>query len=647
MTNDNNEVIGATVEVPETGTVVVEETSNQIVIPPVEEDETSKLQPRSSTPTQYLWDLSELLQGMTFAEGKQFVRDAIEKIKTFAGELSNPEKAKAFMEYFLEVLPKATRILYFGVCNFYSEMTNEKFEQESNEVDQLDSEFNQAYAFVEPEFLSLPKEQLEEYKNSQWVPDCEKYFADIIRKKEHTLGSEGEKVSAAYSLLAGKLSGQQSMAISKYIKWPKVKLSDGREITLNPGEYAKARTEKNPADRELVFETFLKTLKENELTFTYCLHAKKTMQLIDVQQHKHERIIDASLFDRELPNNFLDTLMENTKALLPALAKYLKFKASVLGLEKNFRYYDLYLDPAFSSDKTYTYEQAVEIVEKAISFMPERYRALRKDIELGAGNVDVMPNIGKEEGAFCISAYGAQSKILLNFMNDLDSVCTLAHEDGHRRQHMLTHAANGFLAKDLPFVLIEIPSIFQELSFISEILRTSNDPIEKLSMICNLLENMRLSTFRQMCFTEFEDWVCKEIEAGKNLEPQKCHEAYYNITKSYYDPNNDGTVIIPDSVKYEWMYVSHFWYRYYMYAYVVGNIVGMLVYDAFAKGKIDSEKIVEFYEQGTKLPPLESLKQFFGIDLMDKAPYESFAEMMNNFVDTAYNLKNEIATQIH
>lgn len=101
-------------------------------------------------------------------------------------------------------------------------------------------------------------------------------------------------------------------------------------------------------------------------------------------------------------------------------------------------YYDVYAPLVQKISKKYTYEEAQQMVLKAVAPLGEEYvNRVRKAYE--DHWIDVYPNKGKGNGAFSSGTYSSNPFIMTNFTGTLDSVSTIAHEMGHSQHSWLTN----------------------------------------------------------------------------------------------------------------------------------------------------------------------------------------------------------------
>ena len=109
--------------------------------------------------------------------------------------------------------------------------------------------------------------------------------------------------------------------------------------------------------------------------------------------------------------------------------------------------YDLYCPMIPGVDKKYTFEEACELVKRALEPLGETYAVLL-DRAFSEKWIDVYENHGKTTGAFSCGVYGVHPYVLLNFTGTLDDVFTLAHELGHAMHSYFSDEAQDYVNHD-------------------------------------------------------------------------------------------------------------------------------------------------------------------------------------------------------
>src|SRR6185436_9163808 len=91
---------------------------------------------------------------------------------------------------------------------------------------------------------------------------------DLYRRQEHVLGEEGERVLSFTSRFADLPDEAYSALSTADIRYPEVRLADGREVTVTYGQYRTLlATHRVQADRAAVFHTFYETFAANLNTY--------------------------------------------------------------------------------------------------------------------------------------------------------------------------------------------------------------------------------------------------------------------------------------------------------------------------------------------------------------------------------------------
>ena len=100
--------------------------------------------------------------------------------------------------------------------------------------------------------------------------------------------------------------------------------------------------------------------------------------------------------------------------------------------------------------------------------------------------MDVYPNFGKATGAFCSHIYTATPFVLLNTVDNVDSVFTTAHELGHAMHSYYSTTNQPYELSNYPIILAEIASITNEILLIKYFYNNAKTKQEKIYFIDNV-----------------------------------------------------------------------------------------------------------------------------------------------------------------
>ena len=309
----------------------------------------------------------------------------------------------------------------------------------------------------------------------------------------------------------------------------------------------------------------------------------------------------------------------------------------MLGLD-NYSYDDIYASAVKSVTKTYTYDEAKQIILKTLEPMGKGYT----DIVLKAFNegwIDIYPNKGKESGAYSSGLYGVHPFIKMNYNGNYNALTTLIHELGHTMHSYYSDKTQPYATSQYETFLAEIASTFNENLLMQYILKTETDDLFKIYILDQYLDNARATIFRQTLFAEFELAMHQRVESGQSLTAEWLNQQYLDLTKRYYGEDK-GVMKVPDYIQNEWSYISHFYMNYYVYQYSTGLIASMALSEMVLNGKeTERDRYIGMLSSGGKDYPLNLLKAA-GVDMTKPEAYNAAFANFDKLVaqmETLYN----------
>ena len=154
-----------------------------------------------------------------------------------------------------------------------------------------------------------------------------------------------------------------------------------------------------------------------------------------------------SLFNDNIDKKLYDKLIKEVNDSLDDMHKYIALRKKVLNLP-NLHMYDLYVSMVDEPKLSYTYEEAKEIILKALEPLGETYINDLKHV-LESNCIDVFNNKNKMSGAYSWGAYDTNPFILMNFEGTYYDVETLIHELGHSMHSFYSHKYQEYQAVHL------------------------------------------------------------------------------------------------------------------------------------------------------------------------------------------------------
>ncbi|MBP7127347.1 oligoendopeptidase F [Myxococcota bacterium] len=587
---------------------------------------------RDDIPAEYRWDLSHLYADAQAWE-KHFaqVETRIPDVRPCAGTLSQgPARLRECLDLAFDLTWQVQLLGTWAEAVFTTRRTDPAAKARSDRIQALHTRLAQATAWIEPELLEMDPATLRKFVAADpGLAQYDHYIDDLIRRRPHVLTKDQERLLA---LSGDLLAAPESIhgALEEDVPFPKVRDEQGQEQALTFATFPKFRTSPDRQVRQGAVDAFLKTMKAYGRSFAASLDAAVKAHVFIARARGYDSALVASVDQNAVPVQVYETLLEVVHKNLPAtLHRYVELRRRTLGLDQ-VHYYDLYVPMFPKARREVPYGDAVDMVRQALRPLGADYlRVLDQGLAPENGWVDVFPAKGKRPGAYCNAAWRRHPIVFLNHMNELEDAFTLAHEFGHALHFHLAGEAQPFPKADAPIFLAEIASTFNEELLLDHLLKQARSRDERLALLNKRLENLRTTIFRQAMFAEFEKAIHEEVENGGALTAERMAEIYEGLVRTYYGP--DFAVGPEDG--YEWAYIPHFYYNFYVYQYSTGLISAIALAQKVLKGdKGAVARYLDFLKAGGSDYPVETLKRA-GVDLTRpesmQAAFDLFARTLD------------------
>ncbi len=591
---------------------------------------------RSEIPEFCTWDLSDI-----FANDEDFEK-ALEEAqrlpmlyKSFEGKIS--QSAKDLLEC-MQLDDKVT-IELSKISNYASRKSDEdtrdsKYTGYSSQVQQLYVAIMGASSWFMTELMSIPEDRWTEFYSD--CPELELYrtlFERILRKKEHILSPEGELLLS----MAGEMSAAPaeifSMLNDADLTFDDAIDSKGEPHTLTQGTYIPLMNSADRMLRKSAFESIYAGYENVRNTMAAIIRAQVKQLDFFAKARKYASPLEAALDQNEVPVEVYHKLIEAVHKGLPAMHRYIELRKKLLGVDE-LHFYDLYTPIVSEVDKTYTYEDACEIILEALKPMGSDYRAIVKKA-LSSRWIDVFENPGKRSGAYSAGGAGVHPYMLLNFHGTLDDVFTLIHEMGHSIHTYLSCENQATCYSDYVIFVAEVASTVNESLLIHYLLNHCENPKERAYLINHFLEQFRGTLYRQTMFAEFELEIADMNSKGIALTPDALDSTYLKLNQLYY-----GDKIVHDSqIAREWERIPHFYYRYYVYQYATGFAAAIALSQQILSRQPDAlDNYIDFLSSGSSKDPISLLKGA-GVDMSSTAAIEDALSLFEDLLDQIEKLE--------
>jgi oligoendopeptidase F len=589
---------------------------------------------REDIDDKYKWDLTDLYENDAAWEATlDRLDEEKDEILQFRGTLGRNPKSLLECLRFISGLNKEFSRLYTYASQISDLDTRvSKYQAMKQRIQQVYTDFGSKASFLEPEILQIGKDKIKKFINAEKGLEVYSFYLhDLQRKQEHRLSEKEERILAQAGLITGAPSDIYGILANADLPYPEVTLNDGSRVTLNPAGYSRARTSSNRDDRRLVFDEFYKTLKQYSSTFGATLSAQIKKDLFSSQTREYKDCLSAALDRNNIPVEVYYSLIENVNNNLDSFHRYLNIKKRMLGME-TLEYIDLYTPTVKSVDLEYSIDEGSGIVLEALAPLGEDYTGTIKEA-LENRWIDVYPTAGKRSGAYSSgNAYDVHPYILLNYNGNYSDVSTMAHELGHTMHSYYSNKSQPYPLADYSIFVAEVASTFNEALLIDYMLKKLDDDDTRLSLLMEYLDGLKGTVFRQTQFAEYELRIHEMIEKGEALTGENLTEIYAEIVRKYYG-HDKGICLINDLYTYEWAYIPHFYYNYYVYQYSTSFCASTALAERVLNNEPGAkENFLKFISAGGSDYPINILKQA-GVDMTTADPFNKTMQQMNRVMD--------------
>lgn len=597
-----------------------------------------KYQSRDEVPEKYKWDLTGYFKNNEeFNKLLEKTKIEIKLLKEYRGCTKNATKVCEFLKKEIEVSSNV-QVLYV-----YSSLKNdeilgikENIERKSITLD-LYNELETSISFFDEELIKLSKD---EYNNL--FIECEnlKEFKPLLdktyRKKEHTLSEKEENIISNLTNSMDNFLDIYSNLINREHDYGKVELEDKTEEKITINNFGRLMKNKDRNIRKQIYTNFYSKINEYAGTSALLLNSYVKGNNTLARIHNFKNAWEAKLFSLNLNDNVFKTLVSVTEENTEPLKKYYKLRKKILNLDE-LHSYDLGLD-LIEMNKEYTIEEAQELIKEALKPLGETYiEKLNKAFK--NRYIDYMGYKGKCSGGYSMPTRLKESRILLSYNSDLNSVSTIAHELGHNINH-------SFLIENCPLeyrmpsnLVAEVASLTNECLLSNYLMNNGKTKEEKLSGLENIIKIIRSNLFIAVREGKIEQDMYDYINDNGTISKEFLNDLVEKSLKKF--QGNELKIDELDTVS--WVTRTHYYYNFYLYSYAISICVAVNVAKEITSGnKKMLENYMKYLKTGSNVWPKEAF-EILNIDLEDENVYKNainyFDELVNNYEKIYYESK--------
>lgn len=592
---------------------------------------------RDEIPEQYHWDLASI-----FATDEVFL-SALEEAKAYPGKCAayqgkisqSAQELLAYLRLDDEINVAMGRIFNYAQRKCDEDTRVSKYQDFVSQAMSVYVAISSASAWFTPELLSLSEAQMAAFYAE--CPELELYRRNldrVFRRRAHTLSPAEEALLASAGDMASQPDNIYSMFGDADLTFPDAVDAEGEKHPLTHGTFVPLLYSQDRVLRKSAFDAFYGVMRQFRNTCAAILNAQTKQLKFFADARKYPSTLAAALDTTEVPTEVYMNLVDAVRRNLPKMHKYTRLRRKLLGVDE-LHFYDLYVPIVGDVDMHFTYEEACDLILKALEPMGEDYCNIVRQ-GLKQRWIDVYENPGKRSGAYSAGGYSMHPFILLNFQGTLSDVFTLIHEMGHSMHTYLSCANQPSCYSEYVIFVAEVASTCNEALLMQYLLKNTTDKRERAYLINYFLEQFRTTLYRQTMFAEFELKANQMTERGEGLTADALCDIYRQLNADYFGPD----IVVDEEISLEWARIPHFYYNYYVYQYSTGYAAAIALSQKILSGGSEAvEHYLGFLKGGCSKPPIDLLRGA-GVDMATAKPIDDALALFDSLLDEMDELMN-------
>ncbi|MFZ5762511.1 MAG: M3 family oligoendopeptidase [Thermodesulfobacteriota bacterium] len=562
------------------------------------------------TTTTVRWNLTDLYAGVAdpaVASDIAACETEAQAIRNeFAGKVAAlaAEQLLALVERLERLETRAAKLGTYAFLNFTTQTKNAEAGAFLQKIKEAGSRIGRETIFFELEWSAVSEQAAEalladpclgHYRH--YLRNVRRYASHLLSQAEETLLIEKSPVGrSAWTNLFEKVMGHLAFGEAKRTE----------EEVLNDLYHAE-RTVRQQAAIDLT-----EGLKGQIHILTHIFNTLLADKMIDDRLRKYPAWVSSMNLSNELHDQTVEVLVEAVTSRYDIAQRYYRLKRSLLGLPE-LADYDRYAPLPHLPTASVAWPECQRLVLKAFQeFSPQMAEIASLFFEKRW--IDAPVQEGKRGGAFahpCVPE--VHPYVMVNYVGSLRDISTVAHELGHG-VHQYLAAANGYYNSSTTLVLAETASVFAELLLFNSQVALIENAAERRAFICQKLESIFATVFRQVAMNRFEHLVHTARREQGELSGEELSRHWLATQRAMFA----DSVTLTDNYAVWWSYIPHFLNSPgYVYSYAFGELLVLALYNLYQQeGAAFVPKYLTLLKAGGNASPYELLKPF-GVDLDD------------------------------
>ncbi len=585
-----------------------------------------------------IWDLSDLYAGVDDPKIDADMKTVEALIDDFAAIYKG--KVGALDVQGLVAAMRALETIYdlrgrlgsFASLSFTTDTSDPKIGALRQKISEFGAQVGQKLVFFDLEWNDLPQEHVTPLINDLALSFCKHYLESERRFKPYQLSEVEEQILMEKSVTGNQAWTRffaQLMSAARYEV-------DGE--SLNQSKLLKLLFEQDRDLRHRAADALTKGLNAKSMELSYIFNVLAADKAADDRRRGYEMWVSSRNLSNKAPDSVVNALVNTVTGNYDLVARHYDIKRHLLGYEELYDY-DRYAPlPIKSGEKTYTWEEARDLILNAFeAFSPIMAEVAKKFFDGNWIHAAILPN--KSGGAYASWVVpSVHPYIFVNYNGTANDVMTLAHELGHGI-HMYLSRDQGIFALATPLTTAEMASTFAEMLVFSDLMSREEAPESRLALLISKIEDSFGTIFRQVSMNRFEDAMHTARRNEGELTHARLSEIWLDVQRDMYG----DSVTLRDDYGAWWSYVPHFLSTPgYVYAYAFGELLVLALYNIYQeRGASFVPQYLEVLKAGDSDYPDKILAKV-GVDLNDHDFWQNGIEAVRNLINQEATLAKDV-----
>lgn len=589
---------------------------------------------RGDVPEKYKWDLTSFFKDEVEFENtyKEIVK-SVDKLKTYKGCTKDSNKLYEYLKLEVETTSIVEDLYVYSYLINDQELGIESSIIRKEKIERLLGVLNNNTSFFAPELLKLDKDEYNKLFDNTNLLEFKFNLDYIYRKKEHILSEDKEIIVNDLVTAMNHYDDISSNMRNNELDYGKIKINN-EKITIATNNFRSLMKNKDESIRKTVYKKFNKELDKYGSTFAALLNSYVSMNEKLAKIYNYKSSWDEKLFDYNISDKVYKTLVKTVENNLDSLHRYYELKSKIFNKDK-LNVYDLYLDMV-ESNKKYTIEEAQDLVRESTKVLGDDYSSKMNKI-FDNRYIDYCQYKGKCAGGYSFATINNDSRILMSYNDDLESVSTIAHEGGHNVNHQYLREFNPKQYVGNANINAEVTSLLNECLLSNYIVENAKTKEEKLMGLQNILGVIVSNLFGAVREGKLEEDFYKVVHKNGTITREYLDKITRRSLKKYYG----DSVKLDKYSKNGWITRSHYFMNFYLYSYAVSISVASSIANKIINGDKEAlDKYIEYLKCGTNMWPQEAFN-VLGVDLEDENVYLDAIKYFDSLIDKYYEILGE------